>query len=272
MLGKHAEWLPHVDKLIMELLAHRTPPSCIQANIYAMAKVILPGVDAVKDLPSLNHIKNLRTTLWLLTKTLAAYQIANAKVWKQLHTDGTDRRQTSLVNVVISFLTDDDEFRTICLDGAIIAESGKTSDQSRAILQSFTDSALLLENWRKETTAMFPGRDDLVTHIPEPSLLDIRRMTDGMLSHDNCNAARDLGNNLQSIITELANNSSTVETERIVYQGSCHNHLRNTWIDNVELFLARKLEDHLKHDLELIPHHLQVTCRLSELLIQVDKE
>ena len=90
MLGKHAEWLPHVDKLILEMLANHTPPSCIQANIYAMAKVILPGVDAVKDLPSLNHIKNLRTKLWLLTKTLAAYQISNAKVWKQLHTDGTD--------------------------------------------------------------------------------------------------------------------------------------------------------------------------------------
>ena len=97
-------------------------------------------------------------------------------------------------------------------------------------------------------------------------------MTDGMFSHDNCNAARDLGNNLQSIITKLANNSSTDETARVVYQGSCHNHLRNTWMDNIELFLARKLEDHLKHDLELIPHHLRVTCRLSELLIQVDKE
>ena len=24
--GKHAEWLPHVDKLIMEMLVNRTPP------------------------------------------------------------------------------------------------------------------------------------------------------------------------------------------------------------------------------------------------------
>ena len=32
------------------------------------------------------------------------------------------------------------------------------------------------------------------------------------------------------------------------------------------------LEDHLKHSLDLIPPHLQVTCCLSKLLIQIDKE
>ena len=38
---------------------------------------------------------------------------------------------------------------------------------------------------------MFPGRDDLVTHIHEPLLLDIRRMTDGMLSQiSSCIGAR----------------------------------------------------------------------------------
>ena len=57
-----------------------------------------------------------------------------------------------------------------------------------------------------------------------------------------------------------------------MYQGSCHNHLQNTWMDHVETYLACKLEDHLKHNLELIPLHLRVTCHLSDLLIQVDKE
>ena len=41
---------------------------------------------------------------------------------------------------------------------------------------------------------------------------------------------------------------------------------------NVELFLAQKLEEHVTHDLELFPCNLHVTCRLSKLLIQVDKE
>ena len=60
-------------------------------------------------------------------------------------------------------------------------------------------------------------------------------MMGGMLSHDNCNPAIDLGNN-------LSNNCSNDDAERLVYQGPCHNHLRNTWMDNVELFLAGKLK------------------------------
>ncbi|KAL3779114.1 hypothetical protein ACHAWO_005927 [Cyclotella atomus] len=73
--GKHAEWLPHVDKLIMEMLANRTPPTCIQANIYAMAQAIFPDYDIVKEIPSLKHIKNLRTAMYTVAKTLAAYQL-----------------------------------------------------------------------------------------------------------------------------------------------------------------------------------------------------
>jgi hypothetical protein len=69
----YTEWLPHVDKLILELLANRTPPLCIQANISAMSRVIHPEQDIVKDLPSLKHIKNLWTVLLYITKTIAAY-------------------------------------------------------------------------------------------------------------------------------------------------------------------------------------------------------
>jgi hypothetical protein len=62
----------------------------VQANIYAVAKTLFPYMDTVKELPSLKHIKNLQTTLWLVTKTLAAYQIGNAKVLKQLNNNGTN--------------------------------------------------------------------------------------------------------------------------------------------------------------------------------------
>ena len=43
-------------------------------------------------------------------------------------------------------------------------------------------------------------------------------------------------------------------------------------MDAVELFLAKKLAIYLNDDLELIPLNLHVTCCLSELLIQIDKE
>ena len=89
------------------MLSNRTPPTCVQANIYAVTKAMFPDFNIVTELPSLKHIKNMRTTLWLVTKTLAAYQIGNAKVLKQLHTDGTSRRQRSLIDVVIGLLSDD---------------------------------------------------------------------------------------------------------------------------------------------------------------------
>ena len=69
-LGGHSEWLPHVDKLILEMLANRTPPSCIQANIFAMSRVLQPEQDIVKELPSLNHIKNLRTVCCITRRLL----------------------------------------------------------------------------------------------------------------------------------------------------------------------------------------------------------
>ncbi len=172
-VGKHAEWLPYVDKLIIEMLANRTPPTCVQANLYAMAKVIMPNFEVIKELPSLRYIRNSRTTLWLVTKTLAAYQLGKAKDWKQLHTDETSRCQTSLVNVVMSYLMEDDEFRTICLNSAIIAENVMASSQSRAIIGSFQESATLLKKWHDKTAELFPNELDLKDGISDPSTLDV---------------------------------------------------------------------------------------------------
>ena len=109
-------------------------------------------------------------------------------------------------------------------------------------------------------------------HLPDPSSLDVSRMLGGMISHDNCNPDRDQGNHLEQLISELADKLGILESKRMLFQGSCHNHLRNTWMDHVENYLVGKLEDHRKNDLELFPTHLRVACRLSELLIQVDKE
>ena len=50
------------------------------------------------------------------------------------------------------------------------------------------------------------------------------------------------------------------------------NHLRNTWFEAIELYLSRKVTDLLRDDLESIPLHLRVSCKLGDLLRQVDKE
>jgi hypothetical protein len=76
--GGSCEWLLHVDKLILEMLANCTPPTCIQANIFAMSRVLHLEMDIVRELPSVKHIKSLRTVLSTVTKTLAAYQLGHA--------------------------------------------------------------------------------------------------------------------------------------------------------------------------------------------------
>jgi hypothetical protein len=177
--GKHSEWLPHVDKLVMEMLAYRTPPTCIQACLYTMAKTLFPHYDIVLELPSLTHIKNLRTTLWEVSKTLACYQLGHAKDWKQAHTDETRRRQTSLVNLLISFLDSDNELKTICLNGAIMCDDGTADSQCRGIISTLHDSAKLLKRWRYATLNMYPSNPDLVELIPDPATMDITRMTGG---------------------------------------------------------------------------------------------
>ena len=67
------QWLPVVDKLIIELLSNHTPPTCIQSNILATARVLCPNIDIIKELPSFRYIRYMRTVLTRTTKTLAAY-------------------------------------------------------------------------------------------------------------------------------------------------------------------------------------------------------
>ena len=42
----------------------------------------------------------------MIVQTLAAYQLARAKKWGQLHTDGTGRRQIALQDLVLSIEED----------------------------------------------------------------------------------------------------------------------------------------------------------------------
>ncbi len=83
-----------------------------------MSRVLHSEIDIVRELPSVKHIKSLRTVLSTVTKTLAAYQLGHAQNWKQLHTDETSRRLISIVNVVMSIINNDNELRTICMSAS----------------------------------------------------------------------------------------------------------------------------------------------------------
>jgi len=59
-----------------------------------------------------------------------------------LHTDETSRRQISIVNVIISILSDDNELKTICMSGSIISKDATADEQSRAIIGAFNDISI----------------------------------------------------------------------------------------------------------------------------------
>ena len=131
-------------------VSNHTPPTCIQANIYAISRWLLPNHNVVIELPSLTHIKNLRTVLCLVTKSLAAYSLAKAKEWKQMHNDEKSRRHTSLTSIVMGIITKDDKFRTICISCSIIAEDDTADEQACSIIGEFDTCWRLLQEWREK--------------------------------------------------------------------------------------------------------------------------
>ena len=139
------EWMPHVEKLILEMLANRTPPTCIQSNIVAFCGHILPGHDIMEEIPSVKHIRNMRTVQLTIAKTLAAMQVGSSAKIKQLHTDETSKRQTQITDVVLSLLQDDNSLKTVCLAADIICADGTADEQTKGILQSFVNGGRLLD-------------------------------------------------------------------------------------------------------------------------------
>ena len=92
------------------------------------------------------------------------------------------------------------------------------------------------------------------------------------MSHDNCATANKTAYNLMQKILELGKEAGMSPMALILYQGHCFHHLRNTWFEAIENYMSRKLTEWLQHNLELIPSHLGVSCKISDLLRQVDKE
>ena len=63
----------HNHKMIMEMLANLTSPSCTQANILSVAHVMNPSLNVHKELPCLKFFRGIRNILLLDTKTLAPF-------------------------------------------------------------------------------------------------------------------------------------------------------------------------------------------------------
>ncbi len=186
--------------------------------------------------------------------------------------DETLRRQVSIVNVVISIITSDNELRTICMSGSIILKDGTADEQSHAIIGAFNDFGHLLEEWHNMTTEMYPNDNKLLALIPNSADMCPTKLIGGFLSHDNCATANKTCNNVMDMILKLGKETGMNDQDLILYEGHCFNHLQNTWFEAIENYLSRKITDFPRHDLESIPLHLCVSCKIGDLLHQVDKE
>jgi hypothetical protein len=181
--------------------------------MFAMSRILIPGTEVVRKLPSLKHIIDMRTVLSYCTKTLAAYRLGKATNWRQLHTDETSRRQVSIVNVVISTIDRDNELRTICMSGSIISKDGTADKQSRAIIGAFNDSGHLLDEWRKMTAEMYPNDSELLASIPYSADMCPTKLIGGFLSHDNCATANKTGNIVTEMILKIGKDAGMSEQD-----------------------------------------------------------
>ena len=105
-----------------------------------------------------------------------------------------------------------------------------------------------------------------------PKDVTVTILIGGMVIHDNCHGANKSVTFLADDIIEKGKEEVMADKDLHIYQGRCFSYLRNVWFKNIVTFLENKLESHLKHDLDLIPPHIRVSCKLSDFLWECDKE
>ncbi len=81
---RYKMWDHKLIQLIVEMLAHCTPPSCVTPNILSAAELLF-----VKELPSQRFVCSCCSVLLYMTKTLASYQVAKTDPYEQFFSDGT---------------------------------------------------------------------------------------------------------------------------------------------------------------------------------------
>ena len=270
--GKVKTWDHIVTQLVVEMLAHRTPPSCVAPNILSVAKLLMPNATIIHELPSDRFVRYCRSVLLLMTKTLAAFEIARAQLYQQLFTDGTGRRQTEMQNVVIGILTDGG-YRRVSLDGCVIAEEKTAEAVTASILVAFRESGKLLEKWRLVTSEMYPDRSDLLDQIPRAEELTLAKLAkEGFTMTDTCSTAQKIQRLIGQAIDDIAKKEGLSADEINVRQSHCWQHLRNVWFGGVSKVLNASLLNRLSDCLESLPSILRIDMNVEDLYRCVEKE
>ncbi len=195
--GGHSVWEEWFVQMILEMLLHRTPLTCISANILTVVELLhLNNMDIVKELPEITFIRKCRSILTVVTKTIAAYQLASVNEYKQLFTDGRSRRQTAIQNAVVGILTDGG-YKMITLSSGILLENETSKSVTASITCTFEEGRSLLKKWRDITSQLYPGREDLLQLIPAADDLSLAKLAKGgLINTYQANAAQGYSRNL----------------------------------------------------------------------------
>jgi len=146
-------WDEWFVQMVLEMLSHRTPPSCIPPVTLTVVESLYDDQteNVVRQLPSVQTVREWRSVLVVVTKTLAAYLLGRADSYEQLFTDGTSRRQTAIQNAVVGILTEGG-FKMVTLSSGILAENETAECLTGSIVRTFKEGGNLLEGWRKVLT------------------------------------------------------------------------------------------------------------------------
>ena len=106
---------------------------------------------------------------------------------------------------------------------------------------------------------MFPSRQDLLDMIPEPEDMSPTKLLGGMVSTDTCNTARLTRQTLCNAIIQQGREMGLGDDKLTMYQGNCHQHLRNILVNAGANYLSSKLSHLLCEDLGIIPPAILVT-------------
>ena len=93
-----------------------------------------------------------------------------------------------------------------------------------------------------------------------------------MVSTDTCNTARLTRQTLCNAIIQQGWEIGLGDDKLMMYQGNCHQHLRNILVNAGANYLSSKLSHLLCEDLGITPPHLRVTCNIGHILRACDKE
>ena len=271
--GGTQAWPHHVVLLIMEWLSNRTPPSCIAANIVSLCSIIMPSADIALELPTTCYIRTVRSLLVVVTKTLAAYTVARVPRFHQIYTDGTTRRQTELINMLIGYVTDEG-LKTVTLDNMIISPEKKSLSTAQALMQSMENAQKLLKGWREVTKELYPDDEDILALIPLPEAATLTKARDAYITTDTCSQAKNVRTQMIKAIKDLAVKEGICEnTEDFrMHELDCWNHLRNLWIEHAVDTLEKRVKTDLAEDLLDIPKIYLVDVAMNLLLRSIDKE